>query len=81
MSGGNFMQFRVNSKTTENDDNPVYAIAPFRINILSKSLGHQIGSYLLSPVAILISIIIIVSILVYRKRKMGGVNSPSEKNI
>ncbi len=71
MSGGYFMEFKVISKTTENDDSPVYAITSFRINVIKQSITEQIGSYFLSPIAIILSIIVIISALVYKKRKNG----------
>ena len=65
------MEFKVISKTTENDDSPVYAITSFRINVIKQSITEQIGSYFLSPIVIILSIIVIISALVYRKRKNG----------
>lgn len=69
MSGEYYIEFIITSKTTEDDKYPVYTITACKINIIEQSLSEQMGSYFLSPIPIVISIIIIISAVVYKKRK------------
>ena len=71
MSGKYFMEISILSINSESDQFPINAVLSFEVKVKSSSLPHQVISFVLSPLVIMLIILTVIIAVIYNKRKNG----------